>query len=226
MDDKKDIQNLHTARGRIYAFLSNVFMMQPDDTFYKMVSEMLLQLAVLSSNDEISKGVNLLNKFMVKKAAVKDDDYNDFNLEVQRKYTYIMCIPNNAPQEESYYTSSEHLLNQESYEEMALLYEKYKIALDDSSGLSYDHISAELKFMSFLSYKSSEQIVDNDVYHNLIQEQYDFHTNHFEKWVDDLFSNISKSAGEDELLYNGIVYIARGFIKEDKSVLEQLLSYS
>ncbi len=222
MDDK-ELKDLHTARGRIYAFFGNVFMMQPDETFFQMIEEMAAQLAVLSSNKDISYGVDLLNRFMAEKSACYGADADDFNMNIQRKYTYIMCLPENTPQEESYYTSSEHLLNQEAHDEMVNLFAKYNIALNDNSRFTHDHIGIELKFMSFLSYKSGQECGDSALYHPLLNEQYNFHINHFDKWLEDFFKNVSKSAGEEDLLYNGLIYAAKGFIQEDKAVLNQLL---
>ena len=222
MDDKKEIASIHSARGIIYAFLSNGFMMQVDDKFYKMLSEIIPYLAELSSNSDISYGVDLFNKFINKKNTLQGAAADEFNLELQRKYTYIMCIPGNVPQEESYYTSQEHILNQESYEEMVMLFDKYNIALSDTS-FSYDHIGIELKFMSHLSYLSEKALSNEKLYNEILKEQYNFHINHFDKWINEFVAKVNKSAGEEELLFNGLASVLQGFSNEDKVVLLQLL---
>lgn len=220
-----EITNIHNARGRIYAFLSNVYLNQPDNAFYKMLSEILPQLKELAAyNDSINNGVTLLDKFLKEKASLKGKDVDEFELDVQRHYTSIMCLPNVAPQEESFYTSKDHLLNQDSHDEMVALLNKYQLVLDKKYGLYYDHISVEFKFMSYLAYLSAEKVSDSTLYTGLLNEQLDFYTNHFDKWVEEFFNKVLFACGEDELLYRSLVYIARGYLYEDKNLLQQLLS--
>ena len=220
-----EIANIHNARGRIYAFLSNVYLNQPDNDFYKMLSEILPQLKEFAAyNEDINNGVTLLDKFLKEKASLKGKDVDEFELECMRKYTSIMCLPNVAPQEESFYTSKDHLLNQESHDEMVALLNKYQLVLDKKYGLYYDHISVEFKFMSYLAYLSAEKVSDSTLYTGLLNEQLDFYTNHFDKWVEEFFNKVLFACGEDELLYRSLVYIARGYLYEDKNLLQQLLS--
>ena len=220
-----EITNIHNARGRIYAFLSNVYLNQPDNDFYKMLSEILPQLKELAAyNENINNGVTLLDKFLQVKASLKGKEADEFELDVQRHYTGIMCLPNVAPQEESFYTSKDHLLNQESHDEMVALLNKYQLVLDKKYGLYYDHISVEFKFMSYLAYMTAEKVSYSTLYTGLINEQLDFFTNHFDKWVEEFFNKVLFACGEDELLYRSLVYIARGYLSEDKNLLQQLLS--
>ncbi len=220
-----DLTNIHNARGRIYAFLSNVYLNQPDESFYKLLSDILPQLKeIASSNDDINNGVLLLEKFLNIKSSKSHTEAEEFELNVQRKYASIMCLPNVAPQEESFYTSKDHLLNQESHDEMVALLSKYQLVLDKKYGLYYDHISVEFKFMSLLAYLSAEKISDSSLYTALLNEQLDFHKNHFDKWVNEFFNKILFACGEDELLFRSLVYIARGYLYEDKNLLQQLLS--
>lgn len=220
-----DLTNIHNARGRIYAFLSNVYLNQPDESFYKLLSDILPQLKEIAfSNDDINNGVSLLEKFLNIKSSKSNTEAEEFELNVQRKYASIMCLPNVAPQEESFYTSKDHLLNQESHDEMVALLSKYQLVLDKKYGLYYDHISVEFKFMSLLAYLSAEKISDSSLYTALLNEQLDFHKNHFDKWVNEFFNKILFACGEDELLFRSLVYIARGYLYEDKNLLQQLLS--
>lgn len=220
-----EIANIHNARGRIYAFLSNVYLNQPDDSFYQMLLDILPQLREIAAyNDSINNGVTLLDKFLKEKASLKGKDAEEFELECMRKYTSIMCLPNVAPQEESFYTSKEHLFNQESHDEMVALLSKYQLVLDKKYGLYYDHISVEFKFMSYLAYLSAEKVSDDTLYTGLLNEQLDFHKNHFDKWVEEFFNKVLFACGKDELLYRGLVYTAKGYLYEDKNLLQQLLS--
>lgn len=220
-----EITNIHNARGRIYAFLSNVYLNQPDNGFYQMLSDILPQLKELAAyNENINNGVTLLDKFLKEKSSLKGKDADEFELECMRKYTSIMCLPNVAPQEESFYTSKDHLLNQDSHDEMVALLSKYQLVLDKKYGLYYDHISVEFKFMSYLAYLSAEKVSDSTLYTGLLNEQLDFYINHFDKWVEEFFNKVLFACGKDELLYRGLVYIAKGYLYEDKNLLQQLLS--
>lgn len=217
---------LHSARGSIYLFLRNCLYDMPNETFYKMIEEMLSQLSQLvneSENTDMKNGYNGMLQFMNTMKALSGKELDDLNLHISREYTSCLCLPGTAQQEESYYISEDHILKQESNDDMIKLFHKYGFALSAELQADYDNVCIELAFMSKLAYMSADTEDDNE-YSKLILEQLDFHKNHFDKWIYHFYNKLIEQKIIESKLYKYIAEFSKGFIHEDKLLLEELNS--
>lgn len=217
---------LHSARGSIYLFLRNCLYDMPNETFYKMIEEMLSQLSQLvneSENTDMKNGYNGMLQFMNTMKALSGKELDDLNLHISREYTSCLCLPGTAQQEESYYISEDHILRQESNDDMIKLFHKYGFALSADLQADYDNVCIELAFMSKLAYMSAET-EDETEYSKLILEQLDFHKNHFDKWIYHFYDKLIEQKIIESKLYKYIAEFSKGFIREDKELLEELNS--
>jgi len=217
---------LHSARGSIYLFLRNCLYDMPNETFYKMIEEMLSQLSQLvneSENTDMKNGYNGMLQFMNTMKALSGKELDDLNLHISREYTSCLCLPGTAQQEESYYISEDHILRQESNDDMIKLFHKYGFALSADLQADYDNVCIELAFMSKLAYMSADTEDDNE-YSKLILEQLDFHKNHFDKWIYHFYNKLIEQKIIESKLYKYIAEFSKGFIHEDKLLLEELNS--
>lgn len=216
--------DIHTARGVIYTFGYKCFSSQPNAAFYGLISNILPRLkeiAASSEKDDMNGAVETLERFIDKKAALKGKEADEFELDIQRKYAYLMCLPSSAAQEESRYVSKDGLLNQKPHDDMIKLFNKYDIHLSDNK-YYYDHVSVELAFMGRLAYLSVDIPENSSEYESLIKEQLDFHREHFDKWIYEYFERIKRVNIDDEILFKPISQFMSGFIREDKLFLENL----
>lgn len=217
---------IHSARGSIYLFLRNCLYNMPNETFYKMIEDMLSQLSQIvneSENTDMKKGYNGMLQFMNTMKALSGKELDDLNLHISREYTSCLCLPGTAQQEESYYISEDHILRQESNDDMIKLFHKYGFALSAELQADYDNVCIELAFMSKLAYMSADT-EDETEYYKLILEQLDFHKNHFDKWIYHFYNKLIEQKIIESKLYKYIAEFSKGFIHEDKLLLEELNS--
>lgn len=217
---------LHSARGSIYLFLRNCLYDMPNETFYKMMEDMLSQLSQIvneSENADMKNGYNGMLQFINIRKNLSGKELDELNLHISREYTSCLCLPGTAQQEESYYISEDHILKQESNDDMIKLFHKYGFALSAELQADYDNVCIELAFMSKLAYMSADTEDDNE-YSKLILEQLDFHKNHFDKWIYHFYDKLIEQKIIESKLYKYIAEFSKGFIHEDKELLEELNS--
>lgn len=217
---------LHSARGSIYLFLRNCLYDMPNETFYKMIEDMLSQLSQIvneSENVDMKNGYNGMLQFINIRKNLSGKELDELNLHISREYTSCLCLPGTAQQEESYYISEDHILKQESNDDMIKLFHKYGFALSAELQADYDNVCIELAFMSKLAYMSADTEDDNE-YSKLILEQLDFHKNHFDKWIYHFYNKLIEQKIIESKLYKYIAEFSKGFIHEDKLLLEELNS--
>lgn len=217
---------IHSARGSIYLFLRNCLYNMPNETFYKMIEDMLSQLSQIvneSENTDMKKGYNGMLQFINIRKNLSGNELDELNLHISREYTSCLCLPGTAQQEESYYISEDHILRQESNDDMIKLFHKYGFALSAELQADYDNVCIELAFMSKLAYMSADT-EDETEYSKLILEQLDFHKNHFDKWIYHFYNKLIEQKIIESKLYKYIAEFSKGFIHEDKLLLEELNS--
>ena len=137
----------HILEGRevIYSVLSKIFLDVPDKNMYEMITKVFPLMKDFVSNEYAQNIMNQLNDYISNRLT------DEFLLNWQRDYTRLFCLTDSVPVSESYYTSIDKLVMQESREQVLALYRKYKFNMNHTSNEPEDHISYELIFVSFLS---------------------------------------------------------------------------
>lgn len=223
--ENNNISAIHTARGSIYMFLHNCILNIPDNNFYNMLNAMVNHLSEIYSttdNQNIIAGYDGIKKFIEQRQLLTDNELDNLDMDINREYTTYFCLPSIAPQEESYYTSEDNMLHQKANEEVMRLFYKYGFVIDRQVHLDYDNICMEFAFMSKLSFLIAEEVDATKMY-NLLKEQYDFHINHFDKWIYTYLDKLISLYIVDAKLYKFIALFSKGFIQEDKLLLTNLL---
>ena len=150
---------IHSARGSVYLFLRNCLYDMPNETFYKMIEDMLSQLSQVvngSENKDMKNGYNGMLNFINTINSISGKELDELNLHISREYTSCLCLPGTAQQEESYYISEDHILKQESNDDMIKLFHKYGFSISAELQADYDNVCIELAFMSKLAYMSAD----------------------------------------------------------------------
>lgn len=227
LENKKELIELHSARGEMYAFLGRVYANVPNDEFYQMLNKMYEKLEILAKqvgNENISSGIKGLKEFLDKRRTLKGEELALFDLETLRHYTMLFGLATSIPTDESIYTSVEHRERMDSYDKMINLFKYYGYKKRQDISENEDFISYELLFMSHLAYSSAELVQKDDeaTYKKYFKGQVSFHNNHFDKWVYEFFRRVEEKEIENEILYKYLAQISSGFIYEDKLLLEEL----
>lgn len=228
-ENKKELIELHSARGEMYAFLGRVYANVPNDEFYQMLKKIYNKLEILvkqTDNEKLTSGVKWLKEFLDKRSSLKGEELASFDLETLRHYTTLFGLTTSIPTDESIYTSVEHRERMEAYDKMINLFKYYGYKKRQDISENEDFISYELLFMSHLAYSSSELVKkgDEETYEKYFKGQLSFHNNHFDKWVYEFFKRVEEKDIENERLYKYLAQISSGFIHEDKLLLEELNS--
>ena len=228
-ENKKELIELHSARGEMYAFLGRVYANVPNDEFYQMLKKIYSKLEILveqTDNEKLTSGVKGLKEFLEKRNSLKGEELTSFDLETLRHYTTLFGLTTSIPTDESIYTSVEHRERMDAYDKMINLFKYYGYKKRQDISENEDFISYELLFMSHLAYSSSELVKkgDDETYQKYFKGQVSFHNNHFDKWVYEFFKRVEEKDIENERLYKYLAQISSGFIHEDKELLEELNS--
>lgn len=228
-ENKKELIELHSARGEMYAFLGRVYANVPNDEFYQMLKKIYSKLEILveqTDNEKLTSGVKGLKEFLEKRSSLKWEELTSFDLETLRHYTTLFGLTTSIPTDESIYTSVEHRERMDAYDKMINLFKYYGYKKRQDISENEDFISYELLFMSHLAYSSSELVKkgDDETYQKYFKGQVSFHNNHFDKWVYEFFKRVEEKDIENERLYKYLAQISSGFIHEDKELLEELNS--
>ncbi len=228
-ENKKELIELHSARGEMYAFLGRVYANVPNDEFYQMLKKIYNKLEILvkqTDNEKLTSGIKGLKEFLEKRSSLKGEELASFDLETLRHYTTLFGLTTSIPTDESIYTSVEHRERMEAYDKMINLFKYYGYKKRQDISENEDFISYELLFMSHLAYSSSELVKkgDEETYEKYFKGQLSFHNNHFDKWVYEFFKRVEEKDIENERLYKYLAQISSGFIHEDKELLEELNS--
>ena len=228
-ENKKELIELHSARGEMYAFLGRVYANVPNDEFYQMLKKIYSKLEILveqTDNEKLTSGVKGLKEFLEKRSSLKGEELTSFDLDTLRHYTTLFGLTTSIPTDESIYTSVEHRERMDAYDKMINLFKYYGYKKRQDISENEDFISYELLFMSHLAYSSSELVKkgDDETYEKYFKGQLSFHNNHFDKWVYEFFKRVEEKDIENERLYKYLAQISSGFIHEDKLLLEELNS--
>lgn len=116
---------------------------------------------------------------------------------------------------ESVYTSREHLIMQNAYEEVLVLLRKHGMA-PSKPDLYADQIGIELEFMGFLSHKALEAIDarDQPAAEAGLEEAETFLKHHLLNWTEKFFADLKKVARTD--FYPALADLTHHWLEEDR----------
>lgn len=220
-----DLQEIHGGREVIYAFFSRLFLEPLSESEYKMMQEILPLLKDLEDISETAgKEIRRLEYFIAEYNSLKNKELDEFKLDNLRAFTRIFALTDSVPNSESYYTSLEHLVNQESREQVLKLYRNFGFDTDfHNSNEPDDFIAYELMFLSYLSRKTVRCMQDGKEYNYniIVNVQKEFIKDHLLSYIDE-FINKMEMFEQGKILYLPLTYFLREYLKYDYEFLNSL----
>lgn len=220
-----DLQEIHGGREVIYAFFAKLFLEPVSENEYKMMQEILPLLKDLEDISETAgKEIEKLEEFIDKYNSLKGKELDEFKLDNLRAYTRIFALTDSVPNSESYYTSLEHLVNQESREQVLKLYKTFGFDTDfHDSNEPDDFIAYELMFLSYLSKKIVRCMQDGkeENYDIVVNAQKEFIKDHLLNYIDE-FINKMEMFEQGKIFYLPLTYFLREYLKYDYEFLNSL----
>lgn len=208
----------HILEGRevIYSVLSKIFLDVPNKNMYEMITKVFPLMKDFVSNEYAQNIMNQLNDY------ISNSLTDEFLLNWQRDYTRLFCLTDSVPVSESYYTSIEKLVMQESREQVLALYRKCKFNMNHTSNEPEDHISYELMFISFLS-KQAKLANDENILKELMNIQMQFIHEHLLILLTALTDKM-KIYEQGKRFYYPLALFMIEFIKTDYDYIGELLN--
>lgn len=208
----------HILEGRevIYSVLSKIFLDVPDKNMYEMVTKIFPLMKDFISNEYAENIISQLNDY------INNELTDEFLLDWQRDYTRLFCLTDSVPLSESYYTSIDKLVMQESREQVLALYRKHKFNMNHTSNEPEDHIAYELMFISFLS-KQAKLTTDENVLKELMRIQMQFISEHLLILSTAVADKMKKYEQGSKFYFPLSLFIIE-FIKADYDYISELLN--
>lgn len=220
-----DLQEIYSGREVIYAFFARLFLEPLSESEYKMMQEISPLLKDLEDISETAKKeISKLEDFIDKYNSLKGKDLDEFKLDSLRAFTRLFALTDSIPNSESYYTSLEHLVNQESREQVLKLYRNFGFDTDfHDSNEPEDFIAYELMFLSYLSRNTVRCMQDGkeENYYIVVNAQKEFIKDHLLSYIDE-FINKMEMFEQGKILYLPLTYFLREYLKYDYEFLNSL----
>ena len=171
-------------------------------------------------SSETEYGIKGITDVLNKRDALSEKEQAEFDLDILRGYTQIFCLTKSVPTSESYYTSVDKIVMQESRDDALRLYESAGFSMDLDSNEPEDYIASELMFMSYLSKAAKNACLSGNLerLENVLEFQRKFIETHLFTWLDKFVDGISKYSCA-ERLYDFIGNLTLGYVKDDKELL-------
>jgi len=145
-------------------------------------------------------------------------DYQDFESEYIRLFDVgIMAPP--CPLYEGVY--GEHTGRKKIMEELIRFYNHFDLSMSKENRELPDHITAELEFMHFLSFKEAQALNHNLDRQPYVRAQKDFLNRHLAKWVPKLWLRLKQVGGLE--FFEKLVLMLKEFVEADREYLLQLV---
>lgn len=222
-----EFQSLADLRGRVYRFLSSIYLQPVSRDFTRRVVDKSLypDLSAISFVKmlpaDIVEGTELMKKF-ANNSRGKSVEVLSRELSVERIHLFGGISPSYGPPPPYEAVYKEGRVIGESTMEALRKYLKAGVRLSDECREMPDHIGIELGFMQFLcerEFKAWRSGKFNDVIEYLTMER-EFMNEHMAKWIPAFCDEAIIQTKDD--FYLGISKITRGFIALDQELIEDL----
>ena len=212
---------VHSGREVIYNLFYRAFIDSPKEDLYAMLEELVPRLGEFGE-DKLQEGVDRLKSLLQERSAAEKTD--EFDLDMRRDYTRILCLTDSAPGMESYYVSPERLAMQEARDEVLGYYSEFEMKKSAVYKEYEDFIANEMHFMSYMAKLTTEAELANDRarIEELVRAQYNFLKEHPLRWIPQFTAKVN-AYKEAERIYGPLAVIMSEFIIGDASFLEELL---
>ena len=227
-DQIEIVKYVHKARGEVYTFFDKFFRLLPNEDFFHMVEQNIPYLKVISEsddNEDMREGAAQLADFFDRKANLDEKERAEYLLEALRRYTSLFCLTDSVPMTESYYVSPDGISMSEAYAEVKKFMRKHGYNRPEDVREFEDHLSQECALMAYLAFGCVQMLErgEFDKYDELTQEQFAFHENHFDKWVN-VFVGVVLAYPGHEQVFKAMVRFLKGYLSEDKQLLSEIIS--
>ena len=203
-------------RSNLYKFLSQMYLMELDAALLAELKQM--EFPELCENEYLATGYSQIEKALV---AMTAEDLDDLAVDYAKTFLAAGSAQGSAAfPYESVYTSRRRLVGQEVHDSVVKFYAEHGMKLGAPVfKIPEDHISVEFEFMAHLCGKWISAETDEEKAENL-KVQKEFFRSHIINWAVMFCADAERHAETD--FYCGLANITRGFLQEEKGLLNRI----
>ena len=212
-------QELMRHQNAVYAYLGKLFYTEVDEEQLEQLRAM--KLPARTGNEHLDSGYRELVGFL---NTSWERTRSDLAVDFVRTFVGLSQeIEQTAHPYESVYTSPEHLMMQDSRDEVLAAYRSEKVILDGATEPE-DHLYFELCFVQLLGQRALDALEagDEDECVRLLEKRRDFTDEHLLNWVYNFAADVHRLASTG--FYKGAADILLGAIELDREFLDEALS--
>jgi TorA maturation chaperone TorD len=221
-----EFADVHSGRDALYNSFSRFFLFGADNSMFETLPDIIscLEIIVEEQDEAFKDALSKIKNLLSERGKLSGDALAEFDLEILRNYTRLLCLTDSVPATESYYTSAEKLNMQSAGEEVRAFYTKFGMPKNTSHNESDDFISVELAFLSFMADSTAKLLKkgEEDKAYEYMGAQSEFIEKHLNRWVTQFVGGFKKYK-EGERLYYPFGVLMLAFLREDFLFLESCL---
>ncbi|MCC8142393.1 MAG: molecular chaperone TorD family protein [Lachnospiraceae bacterium] len=226
MEKKDEIVTLIRQRADMYRFLARLYVLEVDAELLSRMKQMVFPTDC--TDIDLADGYEQLKQYLDTVADSEPEEgqqsMEDAVIDLEVEYARIFLAAGVASggaafPYESVYTSEDHLVNQEAFGDVAILYAAKGLkAREDMYRIPDDHAGLEFEYMARLcdAAVAAAEAEDEAGLDESMQEQRTFYRDHL-RWIAMFGEDIRKYASTD--FFRAIGRITRGFMTEETALL-------
>lgn len=221
MLSKDDLRELLLEYAQTYQFMSQVF-------FRELSIETIEELALAqypkhTGNDNLDQGYRLIRRYFAFRST-------DARTELACEYARIFLAAgvytetrDIAVPYESVFTSEDHLIMQESRDDVFHRYVEDGFKVNPDTKEPEDHLAFELEYLALLNERAvalSDGADDQELLHNVLRQR-EFMEHHLLNWLPKLTETAQKYA--QLTFYIGMLFVVQGYLETEKALFDELV---
>lgn len=210
------IEEALEARKNFYEFLSGVYSKGVPRKFIKDIKKGVFSLPP-TENKDIEMGFREVYDYVNKSGSIEelvgdiDDEYVRLFLGPGR----AEVLPYQSPYEG-------HVIYGETTLRLKNIFTRAGLRITHGAGISEDHLGAELKFMAHLCGRAMALLAQEKDITASLELQKKFLDENMLPWVQKFCEDVLKSRTAN--FYRGIAMVTKGFLKDDRALLYELIA--
>jgi TorA maturation chaperone TorD len=205
------------SRKNFYEFLSEVYSKGVPRKFIEDVKTEVFSIPH-TENKDVETGFREIFDYINKHPLGIEELVRDIDEEYVRLFLgpgKAEVLPYQSPYEG-------HVIYGETTLKLKNIFTRAGLRITGEAGIGEDHLGAELKFMAYLCGRAMDMLAQEKDITATLELQKKFLGENMLPWVQKFCEDVLKSRKAN--FYRGIVMVTRGFLKEDRALLYELLA--
>lgn len=210
------IEEALIARKNFYEFLSEAYLSGVSQKFVQDIRSGAFFLPS-TKNTDIQRGFEELYEYINKPLSIEE-----LIREIEDEYVRLFLGPGKVEVLPYQSTYEGHPIYGETTLMLKSILAEAGLRISRKAGVGEDHIGVELKFMAYLCQSALDSLTNGKNVMAILEKQKKFLEENMLPWVEKLCDDVLRSSTAK--FYRGLARITRGFLREDRVLLYELIA--